>query len=65
MTDLLGPAEVLALLADPEAPERCSPLTGSPLLAIDLRGRRSEAPADAAAGPPTEAEIVWRVDTGG
>lgn len=38
MSDLLGPAEVQALLADPEAMEHHSTLAGEPLLAIDLRG---------------------------
>ena len=48
MSDLLGPAEVRALLADPEASERHSPLQGDPLLAIDLRGSAGADPVAAA-----------------
>jgi enoyl-CoA hydratase/carnithine racemase len=53
VSELLGPAEVQALLADPEAPERCSPLAGMPLLAIDLRSGASLASDEAAAKLPT------------
>jgi enoyl-CoA hydratase/carnithine racemase len=49
VSDLLGPAEVQDLLADPAAPERCSPLTGAPLLAIDLRTGASLASEESAA----------------
>jgi len=55
VTDLLGPAEVQVLLADPAAAERCSPLAGAPLLAIDLRrgaSLASEASAAALARLP-------------
>lgn len=37
MSELLGPAEVQDLLADPAAAERFSPLWGAPLVALDLR----------------------------